>query len=63
VVTPLNKYIGYEEAAKVAKRALAERKTIRQVVLESGYVAGGLLTEEQLDEALDVLRMTRPAHG
>ena len=36
VVTPLNKYIGYEEAAKVAKKALAERKTIRQVVLECG---------------------------
>ncbi|MFF4784491.1 class II fumarate hydratase [Streptomyces griseorubiginosus] len=60
VVTPLNKYIGYEEAAKVAKKALAERKTIRQVVLESGYVERGDLTEQQLDEALDVLRMTRP---
>jgi fumarate hydratase, class II len=60
VVTPLNKYIGYEEAAKVAKKALAELKTIRQVVLESGYVERGDLTVEQLDEALDVLRMTRP---
>ncbi|WP_448318465.1 class II fumarate hydratase [Streptomyces sp. CO7] len=60
VVTPLNRYIGYEEAAKVAKRALAERRTIRQVVLEGGYVDRGDLTLEQLDEALDVLRMTRP---
>src|SRR5690606_18077117 len=60
VVTPLNKYIGYEEAAKVAKKSLAERKTIRQVVLEGGYVERGDLTVEQLDEALDVLRMTRP---
>ncbi|KJS62704.1 aspartate ammonia-lyase [Streptomyces rubellomurinus] len=60
VVTPLNRYIGYEEAAKVAKQALAERKTIRQVVLERGYVERGELTEEQLDEALDVLRMTHP---
>ncbi|MFD8013707.1 class II fumarate hydratase [Streptomyces sp. NPDC058955] len=60
VVTPLNKYIGYEEAAKVAKRSLAERRTIREVVLESGYVERGDLTLEQLDEALDVLRMTRP---
>ncbi|MFJ2191774.1 class II fumarate hydratase [Kitasatospora sp. NPDC087861] len=60
VVTPLNRYIGYEEAAKVAKQALAERKTIRQVVLERGYVEQGRLTREQLDEALDVLRMTRP---
>ncbi|WWR49533.1 class II fumarate hydratase [Streptomyces sp. SCSIO 30461] len=60
VVTPLNKYIGYEEAAKVAKKSLAERKTIRQVVLESGYVERGDLTLDQLDETLDVLRMTHP---
>ncbi|MEV7446453.1 class II fumarate hydratase [Streptomyces sp. NPDC091204] len=60
VVTPLNRYIGYEEAAKVAKRSLAERKTIREVVLESGHVERGALTLEQLDEALDVLRMTHP---
>ncbi|MFI1469576.1 class II fumarate hydratase [Streptomyces wuyuanensis] len=60
VVTPLNKYIGYEEAAKVAKKSLAERRTIREVVLEGGYVERGALTLEQLDEALDVLRMTRP---
>src|ERR1700754_498274 len=57
VVTPLNKYIGYEEAAKVAKKSLAEEKTIREVVLESGYVERGDLTLRQLDEALDVLRM------
>ena len=60
VVTPLNRYIGYEEAAKVAKKSLAERKTIRQVVIEGGYVERGQLTETQLDEALDVLRMTHP---
>ncbi|MDJ0384186.1 class II fumarate hydratase [Streptomyces sp. G-G2] len=60
VVTPLNRYIGYEEAAKVAKKAVAERRTIREVVLESGYVERGSLTLEQLDEALDVLRMTHP---
>lgn len=60
IVTPLNRYIGYEEAAKVAKQALAERKTIRQVVVERGYLDTGQLTEEQLDEALDVLSMTRP---
>ncbi|MFJ3992859.1 class II fumarate hydratase [Streptomyces sp. NPDC090032] len=60
VVTPLNKYIGYEEAARVAKKSLAERKTIREVVMEGGYVERGDLTVGQLDEALDVLRMTRP---
>jgi fumarate hydratase class II len=59
IVTPLNTYIGYEAAAKVAKQSLAENKTIRQVVLENGYVTDGLLTEAQLDEALDVLAMTR----
>ncbi len=60
VVTPLNSYIGYEEAAKVVKQSLAERKTIREVVIERGYVQSGALTEAQLDEALDVLAMTRP---
>ena len=58
IATPLNRYIGYEEAAKVAKQAVAEGKTIRQVVLERGYVEQGKLTQEQLDEALDVMRMT-----
>jgi fumarate hydratase class II len=60
VVTPLNRYIGYEDAAKVAKKALAEEKTIREVVVEMGYVERGALTEQQLDDALDVARMTRP---
>jgi fumarate hydratase class II len=60
VVTPLNRYIGYEEAAKVAKQSLAERKTIREVVVERGYIEQGKLTEQQLDDALDVLRMTYP---
>jgi fumarate hydratase, class II len=59
VVTPLNRYIGYENAAKVAKKSLAEQKTIREVVLEMGYVENGDLTEQQLDEALDVASMTR----
>jgi len=60
IVTALNGYIGYEEAAKVAKQALAQNKSIRDVVIERGYVRDGKLTEQQLDEALDVLRMTRP---
>ncbi|MDQ0986701.1 fumarate hydratase class II [Streptomyces sp. V2I9] len=60
VVTPLNKYIGYEEAANVAKKSLADGTTIRETVLALGYVERGDLTTEQLDEALDVLRMTRP---
>src|ERR1700712_170107 len=60
IVTPLNRFIGYEEAAKVAKLSLAEEKTIREVVIERGHLANGTLTEQQLDQALDVLSMTRP---
>jgi fumarate hydratase class II len=60
VVTPLNKYIGYEEASKVAKESLKAGHTIREQVLEMGYVDRGDLTLEQLDAALDVERMTRP---
>jgi fumarate hydratase class II len=60
IVTPLNRYVGYEEAAAIAKQALKERRTIRDVVVERGHVASGALTEAQLDEALDVLGMTHP---
>jgi len=59
IVTPLNRYLGYEEAASIAKQSLKERRTIREVVLERGHVTDGKLTEAQLDEALDVLRMAR----
>jgi fumarate hydratase class II len=61
IVTPLNKYIGYEEAASIAKQSLKERKTIREVVLERGHVDSGKLTLQQLDAALDVLAMTGAA--
>ncbi len=60
LVTPLNRYLGYEEAASIAKQSLHERKTIRDVVLERGHVESGKLTAAQLDAALDVLAMTRP---
>jgi fumarate hydratase class II len=59
IVTPLNRYLGYEEAASIAKQSLAERKTIREVVLERGHVEAGKLTAEQLDAGLDVLAMAR----
>ncbi|HEY8300612.1 MAG TPA: class II fumarate hydratase [Jatrophihabitans sp.] len=59
IVTPLNHYVGYDEAAKIAKQALAERKTIREVVIERGHVPSAL-SEEKLDEVLDVLSMTTP---
>lgn len=47
LVTALSPEIGYENAAKVAKTAFAEGKTLKQVCLEKG-----LLTEEKIDELL-----------
>ncbi|MGW6660646.1 class II fumarate hydratase [Rhodococcus sp. NPDC055024] len=58
IVTPLNSAIGYEEAAAVAKQALKEKKTIRQVVIERGLVPDKL-SEEELDKRLDVLAMAK----
>ncbi|MFI2488779.1 class II fumarate hydratase [Promicromonospora kroppenstedtii] len=63
IVTPLNRTIGYEAAAKVAKHAVKEGITVRQAVLDLGFVERGEVTEEQLDTALDVLSMTRPPRG
>jgi fumarate hydratase class II len=60
IVTPLNRFLGYDEAAAIAKEALATDQTIRAVVIARGHVDAGRLTEEQLDEVLDVLRMTHP---
>jgi fumarate hydratase, class II len=60
IVTPLNRYLGYEEAASIAKQALLERRTIRDVVLDRGHVKTGTLTLTQLNEALDVLPMAHP---
>ncbi len=60
IVTPLNRYLGYENAATVAKTALAQGRTIRDVVVGAGYVERGVLTEAQLDAALDLLSMTHP---
>ncbi|NPC95772.1 class II fumarate hydratase [Nocardioides sp. zg-DK7169] len=60
VVTPLNKHIGYEAAAKVAKKALADGATIRETVIALGHLEREELTEAQLDEALDVESMTHP---
>ena len=59
IVTALNRYLGYDAAASVAKHALARRATIRDTVIADGYVDRGVLTLAQLDAALDVRRMAR----
>jgi fumarate hydratase class II len=53
LVTALNPIIGYAKGAEVAKKSLAENKSVKQVVLELG-----LMTEEELDRALDARAMT-----
>ncbi|WP_311199667.1 class II fumarate hydratase [Brachybacterium sp. p3-SID1565] len=60
IVTPLNKLIGYENAAKIAKHAVAEQISVREATIALGFVERGDLTAEQLDAALDVLSMTEP---
>lgn len=60
IVTPLNRIIGYEAAAKIAKHSVKKNLTIREAVLDLGYVERGEITEEQLDVALDVASMTSP---
>jgi len=60
IVTPLNKLIGYEAAAKIAKHSVAKGITVREAVVDLGYVERGEVTEAQLDEKLDLLSMTHP---
>jgi fumarate hydratase class II len=54
VGTSLNPYIGYDKAAIVIKKSLKENKTLKEVVLEEG-----LLSEAEVDKALDVIAMTK----
>lgn len=60
IVTPLNKIIGYEAAAKIAKHSVAQSMTVREAVIDLGFVERGEVTIDQLDAALDVLSMTTP---
>jgi fumarate hydratase class II len=55
LATALNPYIGYDQAAVVAKMAFAEGKTVRQIVKEQK-----LLDDETLNKALNLEEMTRP---
>ena len=60
IVTPLNRVIGYEAAAKVAKHSVKTGLTVRESVVDLGFVERGEISEEQLDTLLNVLSMTRP---
>jgi len=53
LVTALNPVIGYLKGAEVAKEALATNRTVREVVVEKGYI-----TAEEADQLLDVSALT-----
>ncbi|QKY21564.1 class II fumarate hydratase [Halolamina sp. CBA1230] len=53
LATALNPAIGYDKASKVAKQALAEGKSVKEVAVAEGY-----LTEEEAEEVLDPEKMT-----
>jgi fumarate hydratase class II len=53
LVTALNPVIGYSKGAEVAKEAMSTGRTVREVVLEKGY-----LTAEEADKLLDVRELT-----
>ena len=55
IATALNAAIGYDKASVVAKKSAAERKSVREVVKEMG-----LLSDEELDQVLNVREMTEP---
>ena len=60
IVTPLNRIIGYEAAAKIAKHSVKKNLTVADAVRDLGYIERGEITEEQLAKALDVAAMTAP---
>ena len=53
IVTALNPYIGYDNGARIVKEAAATGRTVRELVIESG-----LMSEDELDAALDLKKMT-----
>jgi aspartate ammonia-lyase len=55
IITAINPHVGYEVAARIAKKALKTEKPVRQIILEEG-----VLNEEELDKILNAYEMTEP---
>lgn len=55
IITALNPFIGYENATRIAKTALTENRSVRDLIL-----AEGLLSDKALDDVLSVENMTAP---
>ena len=58
LATALNKAIGYDKAAEIVKKALKEKKSLKQAALELGY-----LTEEEFDRIVVPMRLAKPHEG
>ena len=58
LVTALGPTLGYEACSRIAKRALAEKRRVADLVLEEG-----LLTQAQIDQLLQLEAMTRPSRA
>jgi fumarate hydratase class II len=58
IATVLNPIIGYDKAAEVVKKAVKEKKTVKQVVVEMKY-----LSAAEANRILDPVVMTKPGYG
>jgi len=56
LVTALNPHIGYDNAAKIAKKAYKDNSTLKEAGVELG-----LLTEDEFDQWIDPVSMTKPS--
>ena len=56
LVTALNPHIGYDNAAKIAKKAYKDNSTLKEAGIELG-----LLTEDEFDQWIDPVSMTKPS--
>ena len=56
MVTALVPKIGYDNAAKIAKRALKKNTTLREEALNSG-----LISEKDYDKIIDPIKLTNPS--
>ena len=55
LVTALNQVIGYDKAAKIAKKAFQDESSLKEACLALGF-----LSAEAFDEAIDPVKMTKP---
>ena len=55
LVTALNPHIGYDKASEVAKKAFKDKSTLREAIIELGYLTG-----DEFDEYIDPADMIQP---